>query len=345
MKIRRTMVAGSSPSASHPNSPPERTVGTRMTRRKEKGYWWLMKSTTPGPMMMMTLKMKRVEKCLPLLLFPLHLHLSFDSQNENSSLTNHKCLMTKGTELTSSPTPSSSHSKSISMDDVRSSKIKKELVSCDEFIANMKGHTKVYFETLVCQLGDAHDTIKEKEEFERLAADDIGSLSIELKEEENLRASLEEKLLGLEESHNLNMSKLTKERDHALAMVKLLKREKVKFDGGHNDVREKLEKLEEAYKALEGKFYSLTKICKQLQIQLTIEQSIVPSMQVIEVPSSSNPLCDHSNIIEENTRLKAELAKGLVMTHKYRGSQQSSREAKPKFIDSTQGDPKNIYKP
>jgi hypothetical protein len=34
-----------------------------------------------------------------------------------------------------------------------------------------------------------------------------------------------------------------------------------------------------------------------------------------------------------------------LMTHKYRGSQQSSREVKPKFIDSTQGEPKNIYKP
>jgi hypothetical protein len=51
----------------------------------------------------------------------------------------------------------------------------------------MKGHTKVYFETLMCQLGDAHDTIKDKEEFERLAANDIGSLSIELEEEQNLR--------------------------------------------------------------------------------------------------------------------------------------------------------------
>jgi hypothetical protein len=35
-------------------------------------------------------------------------------------------------------------------------------------------------------------------------------------------------------------------------------------------------------------------------------------MQVIEVPCSSNPICDHSDIIEENNRLKAELAKGLV---------------------------------
>jgi hypothetical protein len=34
-----------------------------------------------------------------------------------------------------------------------------------------------------------------------------------------------------------------------------------------------------------------------------------------------------------------------LMTHKYRGLQQSLREVKPKFIDSTQGEPKNIYKP
>jgi hypothetical protein len=34
-----------------------------------------------------------------------------------------------------------------------------------------------------------------------------------------------------------------------------------------------------------------------------------------------------------------------LMTHKYRGSQQSSREVLPKFIDSTQGELKNICKP
>jgi hypothetical protein len=202
----------------------------------------------------------------------------FNSQNENAIINNHKCLMAEATEVTSSSTPSSCHSKSISMDDVSSLNIKKELVSCDEFITNMKGQTKVYFETLMCQLGDAHDTIKEKEEFERLAADDIGSLSIELKEEQNLRASLEEKLLGLEESHNLNLSKLTKERDHALAMVKFLKKEKDEFDIGHNDFCEMFEKLEEASKALEGKFSSLTEIREKLQIQLTIEQSKVPPM-------------------------------------------------------------------
>jgi hypothetical protein len=63
----------------------------------------------------------------------------------------------------------------------------------------------------------------------------------------------------------------------------LLKKEKVEFDVdvGHNDFREKFEKLEEAYKALEGEFSSLTKIREQIQIQLTIEQSKVSPMQVI----------------------------------------------------------------
>jgi hypothetical protein len=35
-------------------------------------------------------------------------------------------------------------------------------------------------------------------------------------------------------------------------------------------------------------------------------------MHVIEVPSSTNPYCDHANIFEENSRLKAEHAKGLA---------------------------------
>jgi hypothetical protein len=42
---------------------------------------------------------------------------------------------------------------------------------------------------------------------------------------------------------------------------------------------------------------------------------------------------------------KADREEHRVMTHKYRGSQQSSREVKPKFIDSTEGETKNIYKP
>jgi hypothetical protein len=49
-----------------------------------------------------------------------------------------------------------------------------------------------------------------------------------------------------------------------------LKKEKVEFDVGYNDFREKFEKLEEAFKVLEGKFSSLTKIREQLQIELLL---------------------------------------------------------------------------
>jgi hypothetical protein len=91
----------------------------------------------------------------------------------------------------------------------------------------MQGPTKIYVEVLMYQLGEARYLIKEKEAFEREAADDIGSLSISLEEEKNASVSLKEKLLGLEGSHNLNTSKLTKERDHTLAMVKVLKRRRL----------------------------------------------------------------------------------------------------------------------
>jgi uncharacterized FlgJ-related protein len=60
------------------------------------------------------------------------------------------------------------------------------------------------------------------------------------------------------------MSKLTKEHNNVLAMVKVLKKEEVEFDVGHNDLREKFEKLKESYKALDGKFSSITKIHEQL---------------------------------------------------------------------------------
>jgi len=42
------------------------------------------------------------------------------------------------------------------------------------------------------------------------------------------------------------------------------------------------------------------------------------------------------------TVMGVSLEGGWLMTHKYSGSQQFSREVKPKFIDSTQGEPKNI---
>jgi hypothetical protein len=48
-----------------------------------------------------------------------------------------------------------------------------------------------------------------------------------LEEKQGARAALEASLMGLEESHNLNISKLTKDHDHTLALAKVLKNERV----------------------------------------------------------------------------------------------------------------------
>jgi hypothetical protein len=74
-----------------------------------------------------------------------------------------------------------------------------------------------------------------------------------------LRASLEASLVGLGESHSLNIWKLTKDRDHALALEKVLKNKKYEFDVSHAGLLVDLEKLEKAHKDLESRFSSLTK--------------------------------------------------------------------------------------
>ena len=60
-----------------------------------------------------------------------------------------------------------------------------------------------------------------------------------------------------------------------------------------------LDELDKAHKALKSEFTLLSKSYEQLQIRLAS----------YDVPSSSTPSCDHANIIEENARLKDELAK------------------------------------
>ena len=61
---------------------------------------------------------------------------------------------------------------------------------------------------------------------ERLYVNDVQELKEALEEEEETRVSLEEKLESIEELNNEITAKLTKERDHALSMVKVLKKRK-----------------------------------------------------------------------------------------------------------------------
>ena len=77
----------------------------------------------------------------------------------------------------------------------------------------------------------------------------------------------------------------------------MAKNKKVEFGVGHDKLTEDLEKLTKAHKVLESEHSTLTKSHVQLQIQLT----------QVNLPSTSTP-CDHANVIEENVRLKKELA-------------------------------------
>ncbi|KAK1610142.1 hypothetical protein QYE76_033815 [Lolium multiflorum] len=95
------------------------------------------------------------------------------------------------------------------------------------------------------------------------------------------------------------INKLTKARDLARAKNKVFTKEKAQFGVDHEKLVKDLDELDKAHKALKSEYTLLSKSFEQLQIRLAS----------YDVPSSSTPLCDHANIVEENARLKDELAK------------------------------------
>ena len=124
-----------------------------------------------------------------------------------------------------------------------------------------------------------------------------------------MRENLEETLEGLEETNNILISKLKKERDHALALVKLHKSEKVEFVDGHAKGHEEFENLDKAHKALESKFLALSKSHDKLQIQLTKELTRVSLMPIDIIPCASNSICEHGDLVKELANLKEEISR------------------------------------
>jgi hypothetical protein len=222
----------------------------------------------------------------------------FESPNENLPNKNVKCLMAKSSEVPSSSF-STPKARNDNMSDATSLKVKEELVAFDTYLTNLQGDHKKYVSACMSKLGQANAIIEKKGEIERDDAIEIASLNHALEEEQEIRASLEEKLEYIEEVHNELVAKLIKERDHARDKVVVLKKQKVEFGIGHDKLVLDLENLGKANKALENEFSILTKLHEQLQIQLTR----------LDMPSTSTPPCDHANVIEENSRLKDELAK------------------------------------
>src|SRR3954467_15523385 len=91
---------------------------------------------------------------------------------------------------------------------------------------------------------------------------------------------------------------LIKERDHAIAKCKRAKKDKIEFGVVHEKLAEDFRLLNKAHKAFESELLSLTKSHEMLQTQLA------------NIPSPSNFIPSSSTtILEENARLKGELAK------------------------------------
>ena len=69
---------------------------------------------------------------------------------------------------------------------------------------------------LKCTIEDLGARLDESYGHERDSANDIADLAKALEEEHDLRSTLEETHAGLQESYNLEMSKLRKDHDHAV---------------------------------------------------------------------------------------------------------------------------------
>lgn len=134
----------------------------------------------------------------------------FDAPNENRIINSPRCLMAKVMEVSPSSKPTLTSNSSYT-NDVESLAVKREVVSLDVFLTNMQGETKKHVEALMAQLGETQDLLEDKERLEREATDEIASLTQAHEEEHNLRVTLQESVLNLEVSHNLNISKLTME--------------------------------------------------------------------------------------------------------------------------------------
>ncbi|KAK1579564.1 hypothetical protein QYE76_037209 [Lolium multiflorum] len=153
------------------------------------------------------------------------------------------------------------------------------------------------------------NTIDKKGALEREYANDVASLKNDLEEEQDTVASLEEQLETFEVSQNEIFSKLTKERDHAKAQLKLLKNEKSKVGVGHDKLVKDLDDLDKAHKALESEHSILTKSHEQLQASYLKEHAMLPTllnMSCDDACATNSTSCEAS-ILKENVELRAQL--------------------------------------
>src|SRR3954467_9444154 len=109
---------------------------------------------------------------------------------------------------------------------------------------------------------------------------ELEALNNALEEEQETRLSLELKLEGLDEANDTIVTKLIKERYHAIAKYKRAKKDKIEFGVVHEKLAEDFSVLNKAHKALESELLSLTKSHETLQTQLAnipLPSNFIPS--------------------------------------------------------------------
>ena len=98
------------------------------------------------------------------------------SPNENSSTQNAKCFMAQTTEVSySTPTKTldTNH-------DTTSPSVEDKNAPLTCFMTNLKGESKMYFESLLKQYLETHDLLEKKEKIEREYLDETSSLNVAL---------------------------------------------------------------------------------------------------------------------------------------------------------------------
>ena len=149
------------------------------------------------------------------------------SSNSSSSHVTHLCLMARGSKVTPTLEPNTScddeDEDNDEEEDDDTYEEEEDIIRREgEIIYNaLPNDTKVrsLLVKIVSNAIESHKIIEERFRLEREYALEIASLENSLEEEEEVRATLEEKLESIEESHDEIIAKLNKEHDHALAKL------------------------------------------------------------------------------------------------------------------------------
>jgi len=235
----------------------------------------------------------------------------FSAPNDNK-ISNPMCLMAKETKVNSPPkiTISSKPSLLDCVEDVGKNEEKEDTITL--FINKLQGPTKKMVEALMYQYGEAKHLLEEKEnriyELEGHArdhADKIGELEEQLVEEQVFREQLEE-------TQAKDLSKAKETRETSIQVASDLKVKNDELVESHNKLLENFEQLRETHKVTSSELTELKGSHAKLQAQFIYASFTTPHNDKDANACATNPLCLKASLMEENTRLKAQLEKGLA---------------------------------